>query len=154
MSAVIADASLTPQLGCPNLTPALVSAIDQGTTGCLGQSPPVSPAVPVFPSAPLATPIKTARLCVLHLVPDALEYLASDVPEPPVVGLEIEQLAAIWDDSWPTWKNKSPLVIKERPVALKHFRSVYIGSSRWKSVKQQWSKWNVSGLSQYSIIPI
>ena len=141
MSAVIEDASQI--LHHPNLMPAVISAIDQDTTGCPGQSPPI---VPVFPSALLATPIKTARCCVLPLVPDALEYIDSDVPEPPSVGLEIELLTAIWDDSWPTWRNKSPLVIKGRPVALKHFRSVYIGSSQWASVRQQWSKWNVSGL--------
>lgn len=115
--------------------------------GYRGRSPPV---VPVLPSASLATHIKTTGCRVLPLTPDALEYTRNDVPEPLLVGLAIEPLAAIWDDSWPTWKNISPLVIKERPVPLKHFRSVYIGSSEWKSVRHQWLKWKVSGLSQYS----
>src|SRR6266550_2246336 len=145
MSAVIVDTSQTPQLHCPNLVPAGISAIDKDTTGCRERSPPD---VLVLPSG-----LKTAGSCVLPLVPDALEYTGNDVPEPPAVGLDVERLAAIWDDSWPTWKNISPLVIKERPVPLKHFRSVYIGSSQWKkSIRQQWSRWNVCGLSQYSII--
>ena len=91
----------------------------------------------------------------INLHAGTLSFTVDEAPKPPIqIGLDIEWLAAIWDDSWPTWNNKLPLVVKERPVALKHFRSVYIGSSQWKSVKQQWSKWNVSGLSQYSIIPI
>ena len=89
----------------------------------------------------------------INLHAGTLRFTVEEAPKPPThIGLDIEWLAAIWDDSWPTWKNISPLVIKERPVPLKYFRSIYIGSSEWKSVRQQWSKWNVSGLSQYSII--
>ena len=83
----------------------------------------------------------------INLHAGTLYFTEEEAPKPPIhIGLDIEWLAAIWDDSWPTWKKISPLVIKERAVALKHFRSVYIGSSQWTSVRQQWSKWNVSGL--------
>src|SRR6266576_1992763 len=74
---------------------------------------------------------------IINLHAGTLYFTLEEAPKPPIhIGLDIEWLAAVWDDSWPTWKNISPLVIKERPVPLKHFRSVYIGSSQWKSVRQ------------------
>lgn len=74
-----------------------------------------------------------------------LYFTNKDVPEPPTgIGLDIEALASIWDDSWPSWKHVSPLVIKGKPIPLKFFHSIYIRSSQWKFLKQNWSKWNVS----------
>ncbi|KAF8335641.1 hypothetical protein F5887DRAFT_891815 [Amanita rubescens] len=80
----------------------------------------------------------------LPLEPNVLQFLDCDVPEPPAeVGLDIDQLSSIWDATWPTWKDASPLIIKNLPIPLKHFQSVYAGTGRWKQLKQQWSKWNV-----------
>ncbi|KIL53880.1 hypothetical protein M378DRAFT_47054, partial [Amanita muscaria Koide BX008] len=55
---------------------------------------------------------------------------------------DIDHLSTIWDDMWPSWAGNSPLVIKNEPIPLKHFRTVYIHTQRWKMLKQQWSKWN------------
>lgn len=150
VSTAIADTSPTSQVCCPNLTQTRASIIDKCTASCHVHS---SPDV-VLPCALQATTnTRAGGYRTLLLVPDALEYTENDVPEPPAgIGLKIERLSAIWDDSWPNWKNTSPLTIKGRPVPLKHLRDVYTRSGDWKYLKQQWSKWNVSDPSPYSII--
>lgn len=145
----IADTSPTSQSCCSNLTQTGMSTIDERAASCYVHS---SPDV-VFPCAPQVTLSTTGGCRTLTLVSDVLEYTEHDVPEPPAgIGLTIERLSAIWDDSWSDWKNTSPLIIKGRPVPLKHLRKVYTRSSHWRYLKQQWSLWNVSYSSPYSIV--
>lgn len=82
---------------------------------------------------------------VLDLQTGALHFAMADAPEPPTaIGLDIEYLSEIWDDSWPSWRSHSPLKIKGQPIPLKCFHMVYRHTAQWKTLKQQWLKWSVS----------
>lgn len=100
---------------------------------------------PILKTVPKINRGSTMGCHSIDLHTGVLYFTKKDVPEPPTgISLDIEALAAVWDDSWPNWKHVSPLVIKEQPIPLKFFHSIYIGSSQWKSLKQNWSRWNVS----------
>ncbi|KAF8335634.1 hypothetical protein F5887DRAFT_1079040 [Amanita rubescens] len=95
---------------------------------------------------------KSSTAPMLKKVPGTIRHQEADIPDPPSgIGLDIGRLIGIWDDSWPSWKNISPLVIKGQSIPLKHFHSIYIGSCQWKHLKQNWSKWNFL-MSEYKLL--
>jgi hypothetical protein len=129
---------------------AVSAALAEALPTLLAHSKPVESKIPTTSTSsssqvlPPKPPPGPSESHTLPLIPNALVYVESDVPEPPAgVGLDVDRLSTIWDDSWTSWKNTSPLIINNRPVPLRHFRSVYIHTPHWKQLKQQWSKWKV-----------
>jgi hypothetical protein len=78
-----------------------------------------------------------------------LHFGVHDVPEPPALKIngDLAKLARTWDDSWAAWDGSSPLIIKETPIAVKYWKSIYSnlrrGSKSWTAIKQLWHSWNV-----------
>jgi len=77
---------------------------------------------------------------------EVLDFDESDIPEvPPTVPKGIEEVACVWDDSHPSWAMSSPLMIKDIPIALKHWGSVY---QRLSTPKKEW--WTVMKMSLFN----
>ncbi|KAF8332922.1 hypothetical protein F5887DRAFT_1080596 [Amanita rubescens] len=139
MKKVLAETSQTYQPVQPHLDPVLTEVYNASDLDFFRS--PLSPHSRIEP-LPRSTHEATGNR-TLPLTSEVLEYLEGDIPEPPVeIGLDVYQLSTVWNDSWPTWKSVSPLIIKSRPVPLMHLRCVYGGTGHWKHLKQQWSKCN------------
>ncbi|KAJ7050800.1 hypothetical protein C8F01DRAFT_1067449 [Mycena amicta] len=53
----------------------------------------------------------------------------------------IDDLFGEWDDTHSSWKNTSPIVIDERPIALKYIHPMFINSGTWAAHKTKWNDW-------------
>lgn len=109
--------------------------------------PAVSTPITRPPTPPVSSHMKsTTNSCTLVFGDgELLHYHAEDVPDPPALNItgNIPKLARMWDDSSIDWDRSSPLVIKDVPIALKHWKEVYSGSKIWAGIKQTWHSWRV-----------
>ena len=74
-------------------------------------------------------------------------YYEADVHDPPSFAKsnDVDLLAKIWDDLSPQWMGWSPLVIRDKPIALKYWMVIYKrkGTKVWGGIKQTWHSWKV-----------
>ncbi|KZT08471.1 uncharacterized protein LAESUDRAFT_649040 [Laetiporus sulphureus 93-53] len=63
----------------------------------------------------------------IELASGALEFDSSEVPDPPAISFtnDLDRLDCIWDDSSPSWDNSSPLLLRDRSIALIHWLKLY-----------------------------
>jgi hypothetical protein len=86
-----------------------------------------------------------------------LRYSEADLCEPTsLTGLvsDPDTLYSIWDDASSAWGNRSPLVVRTIPVAMKHWKAFYSKFKQqriWDSIKQNWHSFRVSAACTFPI---
>jgi hypothetical protein len=87
------------------------------------------------------------RICSLHLADGVIQYLATEIPDPPALSFihDLARLDRLWDDRSPQWDNTSPLHIQGRSIALVYWPDIYRyqGTRQWSGIKQRWFEWKV-----------
>ncbi|KAN0088623.1 hypothetical protein V8E55_005680 [Tylopilus felleus] len=79
-----------------------------------------------------------------------LTFTTDDIPDPPAASsefLDIVKLNAQWDNTSPDWQGTAFLCIKDRPIAVKYWPTVYCHTKdpqkckQWQGTKNNWCKW-------------
>ncbi|KAJ7331072.1 hypothetical protein DFH08DRAFT_966812 [Mycena albidolilacea] len=77
----------------------------------------------------------------------SVTFRECDIPDPPAVSYtkNFEDLLGVWNDKFPQWTGTSPLVIKNVPIPLVNYPSVYKywKGTQWHGIKKVWFQWKI-----------
>ncbi|KAJ7826603.1 WD40-repeat-containing domain protein [Mycena olivaceomarginata] len=77
----------------------------------------------------------------------SVTFRECDIPDPPAVSYakNFEDLLGVWNDKFPQWTGTSPLMIKNVPIPLVNYPSVYKywKGTQWHGVKKVWFQWKI-----------